>query len=234
MRFIIKETDVKFEPHRRRWWVSALVALLVLSGVAVGSASASSGTKAPLPGFRDGYAVSDGIRIHYVVGGHGPAVVLLHGWPATWYSWAKIAPSLAARHTVIMPDLRGLGQSGFPAKDAGNYTGPAMADDLRAVVHHLGFRHVDLVAHDMGGLPAVAFAARYRTEVGKLVMMEAPVTHTFDALLWQRPDLFWFAWLQQVTKDSLPERLIAGREGIYYPGSTATSPPTRTPSAPTR
>jgi pimeloyl-ACP methyl ester carboxylesterase len=196
----------------RKRWAGVVLSLLVGVGLTVGPSSASS---SPLPGFRDGYVQHDGLRIHYVTGGHGPALVLLHGWPSTWYSWEKIAPDLARNYTVIAPDLRGLGESEVPETDDGEFTTPVLAADVHAVVTHLGFRTANVVGHDWGGGVALAYAATYRSEVRRLVVMEAPPTGDFEEYMRARPDLFWFGWFQMV--DTLPEQLIAGRESVYYP-----------------
>ena len=73
----------------------------------------------------------NGIQIHYVIGGHGDPVVLLHGWPETWYSWHKVMPALAKNYTVIAPDLRGLGDSSKPLT---GYDGKTLAEDIHRLV----------------------------------------------------------------------------------------------------
>ena len=88
------------------------------------------------------------VRLHYVTAGQGDPVVLLHGWPETWYQWRKIIPPLAERYTVIAPDLRGLGDSSKPAT---GYDKRTVADDIYQLVQKLGFRRIFLVGHDWGG-----------------------------------------------------------------------------------
>ena len=73
----------------------------------------------------------NGIQIHYVIGGHGDPVVLLHGWPETWYSWHKVMPALTKNYTVIAPDLRGLGDSSKPLT---GYDGKTLAEDIHQLV----------------------------------------------------------------------------------------------------
>jgi pimeloyl-ACP methyl ester carboxylesterase len=74
--------------------------------------------------------------LHYVIGGHGDPVVLLHGWPETWYEWRHVMPALAKNHTVIAPDLRGLGDSSKPST---GYDGKTVAEDIHQLVTQLGF-----------------------------------------------------------------------------------------------
>src|SRR5512132_1056900 len=94
-----------------------------------------------------GMAVVNGIRVHYVREGAGPPVVLLHGWPQTWFCWRLLMPLLAERFTLIAPDLRGYGLSDKPA---GGFDKRTMAADVRALVHELGYERVALVGHDRG------------------------------------------------------------------------------------
>ena len=90
----------------------------------------------------------NGIRIHYVMGGEGDAIVLLHGWPQTWYEWRDVMPVLAKNNfTVIVPDLRGLGDTSKPAT---GYDGNTTASDIYQLVSQLGFNTAYLVGHDIG------------------------------------------------------------------------------------
>ena len=81
----------------------------------------------------------NGVQLHYVIGGHGDPVVLLHGWPETWYEWRHVMPALAKNHTVIAPDLRGLGDSSKPLT---GYDGKTTAEDIHQLVSQLGFRDI--------------------------------------------------------------------------------------------
>ncbi|MFL6381073.1 MAG: alpha/beta fold hydrolase, partial [Nitrososphaeraceae archaeon] len=84
----------------------------------------------------------NGIQMHYVIGGHGDPVVLLHGWPETWYAWHKVMPALAKNYTVVAPDLRGLGDSSKPPI---GYDGKTVAEDIHQLVTQLGFKTIFLV-----------------------------------------------------------------------------------------
>jgi len=98
-----------------------------------------------LPGFRNGYAEVNGVRLHYVIGGKGAPLVLLPGWPQTWWTFHKMLPELAEHYTVIDVDLRGMGGSSRPAE---GYDKKTMAKDIRDLVQSLGYDKVDIAGHD--------------------------------------------------------------------------------------
>ena len=126
---------------------------------------------AGLDGFTHRYAEVNGIRLHYVVGGSGPAMVLLHGWPMSWRDWRSIVPALAkAGFTVIAPDLRGMGDS---SKPDGGYDKKTVADDIRLLIQRLGFAQIDLVGTDIGMMVAFAWALHHPHQVRRLVMAES-------------------------------------------------------------
>jgi pimeloyl-ACP methyl ester carboxylesterase len=172
-----------------------------------------------LPGFKNGYTDVDGVRLHYVSGGRGDPLVLLPGWPETWWTFHKIMPALAEHYTVIVVDIRGMGAS---AKPAGGYDKKTMARDIHGLVQSLGYEKVNIAGHDIGSAVAYAYAENYPQATGKLVMMEFPHPDesltTFPLLPTQgpvgdkvgssRPFLWWFAFNQV---NGLPEQLLAGR-----------------------
>ncbi|HET7392023.1 MAG TPA: alpha/beta hydrolase [Nitrososphaeraceae archaeon] len=149
----------------------------------------------------------NGIQLHYVIGGHGDPVVLLHGWPETWYEWHKEMPALAKSYTVITPDLRGLGDSSKPLT---GYDGKTVAEDIHQLVTQLGFKRIFLVGHDVGSQPAYSYAAAHPTEVRKLVIME----YIFPGFTPPQLEgkVWWFPFHQ--TPD-LPEALVEGKETTY-------------------
>src|SRR5687768_12615744 len=98
----------------------------------------------------------NGIQLHYVIGGQGDPVVLLHGWPETWYAWHHVMPALAKNYTVIVPDLRGLGDSSKPVT---GYDGNTTAEDIFQLISQLGFNKIFLAAHDIGSQTAYSYAA---------------------------------------------------------------------------
>ena len=106
--------------------------------------------------FTHNRASVNGILMHYVIGGHGDPVVLLHGWPQTWYEWHEIMPALAKNYTVVAVDLRGLGDT---SKSPTGNDGNTRAEDIYQLISQLGFQKIYLVAHDVGVNTAYPFAA---------------------------------------------------------------------------
>ena len=111
----------------------------------------------------------NGFRMHYVTAGSGYPLVLLHGWPQSWYEWRKIIPELAREYTVIAPDLRGLGDS---EKPMGGYDKRTLASDVRALVAALGFERVGVIGHDWGGSVAFYLAYDYPTLVERVFILD--------------------------------------------------------------
>ena len=151
-------------------------------------------------------ATVKGIQMHYVIGGHGDPVVLLHGWPETWYAWRHVMPALAKNYTVIVPDLRGLGDSSKPTT---GYDGKTVAEDIHQLVTQLGFKTIFLVGHDIGTQIAYSYAAAHPTEVKKLAVME--LTIPGFAPPGRMP--IWWGIFHQVP--DVPEALVQGKEMIY-------------------
>lgn len=114
--------------------------------------------------------IINGVRQHFVTAGAGQAILLIHGFPETHYAWRKIIPALSARFFVIAPDLRGCGDSERPETMFDKQT---VAADLHALVERLGVDSVSLVSHDVGMMVGYAYAATYRGEVRRAVLMEA-------------------------------------------------------------
>jgi pimeloyl-ACP methyl ester carboxylesterase len=151
-------------------------------------------------------ATVNGIQLHYVMGGKGDPVVLLHGWPETWYSWHRVMPDLAKNYTVIVPDLRGLGDSSKPPT---GYDGKTVAEDIHQLVGKLGFKTIFLVGHDIGTQVAYSYAAAHPTEVKRLAVMELTIPGFVPA---GRMPLWWVVFHQ--TPD-VPEALVQGKEMLY-------------------
>jgi pimeloyl-ACP methyl ester carboxylesterase len=113
------------------------------------------------------YADLGDVLIHYVIAGKGPTLVLLHGWPQTWWEWRHVIPPLAQHYTVIAPDLRGLGDSSRPID---GYDKKTIANDIwRLVAEQLGHGAFFVVGHDWGGPTAYALAAAHPEAVRRLV-----------------------------------------------------------------
>jgi pimeloyl-ACP methyl ester carboxylesterase len=180
--------------------------------------SAAAANPAPPTGFTAHDAAVNGIRMHYVIGGHGPTLVLLHGYPETSYEWFGLLPALGRSYTVIAPDLRGAGGSSAPA---GGYDKVTMAADVHALLASLGrATGVNLVGHDIGTMVAYAYAATYRDSVRKLALTEAPIP---DLTVYSYPSLtpngpgFWNFGFFSLT-NGLPENTVNGHEQQWVSG----------------
>ena len=151
---------------------------------------------------------AEGVTIHVRTGGNGPAVVLIHGFGDTGDMWAPLAAELARDHTLVVPDLRGMGLSSHPPE---GYDKRTQAADIRAVLAALNIEQAAIVGHDIGNMVAYAYAARYPDKTEKLVVMDAPVPGIppWDDLL-RNPLLWHFSF-----GGPDAERLVAGRERIY-------------------
>ncbi|WP_019929706.1 alpha/beta fold hydrolase [Nocardia sp. BMG111209] len=129
--------------------------------------------RAPVPdGAESRYATVNGVRLHYVIAGSGDPVLLLHGWPETWYAWRKVIPALADRFTVIAPDMRGYGDSERPAV---GYDKVTVATDLHELMRTLGFGRIHLVVQDLGGPVGFAYAASFPADVRDFIFIESAV-----------------------------------------------------------
>ena len=117
--------------------------------------------------------LGNGTALHYVRGGTGEPVVLIHGFTDTSRMWRPLLPVLAKEYTVITPDLPGLG--GSSVLPSGEYDMKTVAQNLHELVKHLGFTRIRLVGHDIGMMAAYAYAAQYPQEVQQLVLMDAPI-----------------------------------------------------------
>ena len=156
----------------------------------------------------------NGIQLHYVMGGKGEGdpLVLLHGFPQTWYEWRDIIPQLIANnYTVIAPDLRGLGDSERPQT---GYDKKTIAEDIYQLVKKLGYSKIYLVAHDWGSVVAYSYAAAHPEDVNKMVILDIilPGFGLEEAANFS-PNGLWHLSFHAVR--DLPEKLIDGKEDIY-------------------
>jgi pimeloyl-ACP methyl ester carboxylesterase len=154
----------------------------------------------------------NGIQSHYVTGGQGDPIVLLHGWPETWYAWRHIIPQLIANnYTVIAPDMRGLGDSEKPQT---GYDKKTVAEDIYQLVKKLGYSKIYLVAHDWGGPVAYSYAAAHPQDIKKMVILDTllPGFGIEEAANFSLYGL-WHPSFHAVR--DLPEKLIDGQEDIY-------------------
>ncbi len=185
---------------RARWFAILLILLI--------PAAARAQVEPFSSNFRTKTIPANGTRIYVRVGGSGPAVILIHGFGDTGDMWAKLAKDLVRDHTVVVPDLRGMGLS---AKPDDGYDKWNQAADMQAVLEALGIEKAVVVGHDIGTMVAYAYAARYREKMEKLVVMDAPVPGIppWDEIV--RSPLLWH--FDFGGPDA--ERLVKGRERIY-------------------
>ena len=163
----------------------------------------------PFPaGFRTEDIQTNGTTLHVRVGGSGPAVILLHGYGETGDMWAPLAAELAHDHTIVAPDLRGMGLSVRPAS---GYDKKTQGQDVAGVLDALGIERIDLVTHDIGNMVGYAFAAQYPDRVTRFALMDAPLPGIgpWEEIL-KSPLLWHFRF-----GGPDMERLVAGRERIY-------------------
>ena len=151
----------------------------------------------------------EGVKLHYLTAGDGPAVILLHGYAETSLMWKPIFPALAERFTVIAPDLPGIGDSSIPA-DGVDVTTAAIR--IHALVNSLGVQKAKVVGHDIGLMVAYAYAAMFPAEVEKLVVMDAflPGVDGWEAV-YNNPGMWHFRF-----NGPTPEALVEGRERNYF------------------
>lgn len=164
--------------------------------------------------------VNDGVHIHYVIGGKGDPVVLLHGWPKTWYKWRKILPALASSYTAIALDLPGLGDSSPPTA---GYEKRTVAEYIYQLVNSLGFNQINLVGHDIGGMVAYAYAAAHPEGVRRLVLTEfwLPGFGLEEGMDVAQGGLWHFGFHMA---SEIPEMLTAGKEREYLTAMGAFKP----------
>jgi pimeloyl-ACP methyl ester carboxylesterase len=166
-----------------------------------------------LSGFRSEYATVNGVRLHYVTGGDGDPIVLLPGWPRTWWEFHKVMPALAADRRVIAVDIRGMGKS---AKPEDGYDKKTMAADIAALLRQLGYETADIVGSDIGAMVAFSLAANHPDLVRTLTLLDVP--HPEEGLyqlsLLPQPGQFHLWWFAFNQVRGLPERLLAGNARV--------------------
>ncbi|WP_424889386.1 alpha/beta fold hydrolase [Streptomyces sp. XH2] len=163
-------------------------------------------------GFTSEYAEVNGVRLHYVTGGQGDPLVLLPGWPETWWEYRKVMPALAARFRVITVDIRGMGGSSKPRS---GFEKKSMAQDIRELVRHLGHEKVRIAGHGIGAMVAFAYAANHPEATEKVAILNT--THA-DQSYYKFPMLpnpgdkgphrWWLAFNQVA---DFPEQILTGR-----------------------
>ncbi len=162
------------------------------------------------PGFQRQTIQTSGTSINVVTGGSGPPFLLLHGYPQTHIEWRKVAPELARNYTLVMPDLRGYGDSGKPAGGDNhiNYSKRSMALDQVEVMEKLGFRQFALVSHDRGARVAHRLVLDHPDRVTKLVMMDICPTHYMYKTADREMASTYYHWFFLIQPEPFPETLI--------------------------
>src|SRR5437899_10347741 len=151
----------------------------------------------------------DGQHMHYLYAGHGPAVLLLHGFAETSRMWRPLIPLLAEKFTVIAPDLPGIGDSSIPTDKIDMLTS---ASRIHSLVRSLGSDKAKVVGHDIGLMVAYAYATQFPNETEKLAVMDAflPGVPGWEAI-YNAPNIWHFRF-----NGEYPEKLVQGRERTYF------------------
>jgi haloacetate dehalogenase len=170
-----------------------------------------------LEGFEQKQLQVNGVTINLRHGGSGPPLLLLHGFPQTHAIWHKVADELAQRHTLVMPDLRGYGDSSKPrgTADHANYSKRVMAQDMIATMNALGFASFYLCGHDRGGRVAHRLALDHQEAVKKLMLIDISPTRT----MYEQTDMafatYYYHWFFLIQPAPLPETLIGGNARFF-------------------
>ncbi|MCV4357259.1 alpha/beta hydrolase [Pseudomonas aeruginosa] len=168
-------------------------------------------------GFSDVSATVDGIKIHALMAGTGPALLLLHGHPQTHAIWHKVAPTLARQFTVVVADLRGYGDSGKPPgePDHANYAKRRMALDQARLMQALGLPTFAVIGHDRGGRVAARMALDHPDVVSRLVTLDvAPTLAMYQQTSFEFAHAYWH-WFFLVRPSPFPETLIRADPDLY-------------------
>jgi pimeloyl-ACP methyl ester carboxylesterase len=189
---------------RHRFFGLALIGVLAL----IPPLSVLTYADTPVNGVVPRTAEVDGIQLHYLTAGHGPALILLHGYAETSRMWKPIMPLLAGRFAVIAPDLPGIGDSAIPADGMDMKTAAIRIHDL---ARSLRIEKAEVVGHDIGLMVAYAYAAQFPSEVSKLVVMDAFLPGVGDwGNIYNNPGMWHFRF-----HGPIPEALVQGRERTY-------------------
>jgi pimeloyl-ACP methyl ester carboxylesterase len=200
--------------HRRRFLAFA-AAITLLAGT--GKSWATEGHDAPPPGFTSEMLQANGTNLHFVRGGNGPGIILIHGMPEDWTEYRAIMPRLAERFTVVAVDLPGIGRS-EPA--ANGYDAANLAADIHALAETLDMDRPYVVGHDLGGIVTYAYVRRFPGSLRGAMVLDVPVPGIAG---WDEAvaGLWHIGFIQ--APGQLAEKLITGREAIYFEQDFATA-----------
>jgi haloacetate dehalogenase len=192
---------------------------LSAAGLHPAIAQSESSAEAPFfPGFKQAKFEGSGATINYVIGGSGAPVLLLHGYPQNHLMWRKVAPQLAKNNTVIVPDLRGYGDSSKPAGggDHSAYSKRTMAQDQIELMLHLGFPKFAVVGHDRGGRVAHRMARDHRDAVTKIAVLDIIPTYTLYHTVTKETATAYYHWFFLIQPEPFPETLIGNSVDFFY------------------
>jgi haloacetate dehalogenase len=177
----------------------------------------SSPTSPFFPGFKSGALEGSGATIHYVTGGSGSPVLLLHGYPENHLMWRKVAPVLAQNFAVVVADLRGYGDSSKPpgGGDHSSYSKRTMAQDQVELMLRLGFPKFAVVGHDRGGRVAHRMARDHRDAVTKLAVLDIIPTYTLYHSINKEVATAYYHWFFLIQPEPFPETLIGNSVEFY-------------------
>ena len=189
--------------------------------------------------FESRFVHANGIRQHVVIGGDGPPLLLVHGWPENWYAWRFVMPTLARSYTVIAVDQRGIGLS---EKPRGGYDAATLGSDLAALMTELGHRRFAVVGHDTGYIISYALAADHRDRVERLVLAEIPgppgVGRPEDAVPLFLPDALnnrlWHILFNRVDDEVIIDMVQSNAAGFYGYEYSIQAGPAKLPDYATR
>ena len=169
------------------------------------------------PNFKHFSLAGAGATIHGVIGGSGPPLLLIHGYPQSHLIWHRVALELAKHYTVVATDLRGYGASDKPVGEAdhANYSKRAMAADQVAVMRSLGFEAFYLCGHDRGGRVSHRLAMDYPAAVKKLMLLDiSPTLTMYDNTTMDFAKSYWW-WFFLIQPTPFPEQMIAANPDVY-------------------
>lgn len=190
-------------------FVSCAALIMCLAMIFAARAAAATELGTPPPGFTSGTVQTNGSSLHYVRGGRGPAVILVHGFPEDWVEYRAIMPTLARQFTVVAIDLPGIGRSA-PSKDG--YDAPSLASEIHAVAETLKLERPYLVGHDLGGIVSYAYVRRFPADLRGAMILDVPVPGVAG---WdQSTQGFWHIGFIQ-TPGQLAEKLVDGRQAVF-------------------
>lgn len=189
----------------------ALVILLItfsFQGITRAGTFADTVPASPPAGFKHQFATVNGVKIHYVTGGKGEPLLLVHGFGQNWYMWNRLLPELSKHFTVIAPDLRGVGESDKPAD---GYDKKTMAVDLHELMKKLGYTNINLAGHDIGLMVAYAYAAQFPQEVKKIALMDALLPGIEPVWSQVKSQAWWFGFFGMPASGEI----VSGKAGLF-------------------